>query len=164
MIPPACARSLLSVVAANEPRLLAIGAIESRARTRPDGWSRRELIGHLIDSASINNQRFVRSQVQDDLVFHSYDQDLWVASQKYHDAEWVELVQLWALHNRQIARVMSSIPERVRLREHRRHNFDRIAFHIVPAEDPSSLGYLMDDYVLHLKHHLAAIFRLGWNE
>ena len=45
-------------------------------RPAPGRWSAKELVGHLIDSASNNHQRFVRARWQDDLVFPGYAQDL----------------------------------------------------------------------------------------
>ena len=64
-------------------------------RPSPGKWSPKEIIGHLIDSASNNHQRFVRAQLQDDLVFPGYAQDEWVAAQRYQDGPWRELLELW---------------------------------------------------------------------
>ena len=68
------------------PLLENIGDEPSRQSREPGKWSPREIIGHLIDSASNNHQRFVRALFQDDLVFPGYDQDAWVAAQAYRDA------------------------------------------------------------------------------
>ena len=67
--------NLLGIVDTTVPRLLALGDQASAIRPRPDKWSPREIVGHLIDSASNNHQRFVRAQFQDDLTFTGYDQD-----------------------------------------------------------------------------------------
>jgi hypothetical protein len=138
------------------PRLLALGE-RSGERRRPDSWSNREIIGHLIDSASNNHQRFLRGQFQDDLVFPGYEQDDWVKAGRYHEAPWEELVSLWRAFNLQIARVMEAVPEDVRLRQRARHNLDQIGFKTVPQSEPATLDYLMRDYVRHLEHHLAQI-------
>src|SRR5687768_3633381 len=71
------------------------------------GWSVKEIVGHLIDSASNNHQRFVRARWQDDLVFAGYDQDRWVEAQDYQTASWDDLLRLWSDYNRHIARVMA---------------------------------------------------------
>jgi len=112
----------------------------------------------LIDSASNNHQRFVRAQFQDDLVFPGYDQDAWVLFQAYGDAHWLELVTLWKTFNIQIARIMENSPESVRNALRAKHNLDKLAWQPVPADQPATLDYFMNDYVEHLKHHLRQIF------
>ena len=138
------------------PRLLALGDT-SVVRPRAGKWSPREIIGHLVDSASNNHQRFVRGQLQDDLVFPGYAQDDWVRIGRYHDAPWDELVALWRTFNLQIARVMEGTPEAVRTRPRARHSFDAIGVPLPPGE-AATLEHVMSDYVVHLKHHLRQIF------
>jgi hypothetical protein len=139
------------------PTLRAISEAESARPRAPGKWSPREVLGHLIDSASNNHQRFVRAQFQEDLVFPGYEQDEWVRAQRYADAPWVELLELWRLYNRHLARVMEAIPDEVRLRKTSRHNFHRIAHEKVPEGRPARLDDLMHDYVVHLRHHLRQI-------
>jgi hypothetical protein len=138
------------------PKLLALGE-KSAVRPAPRKWSPREIIGHLIDSASNNHQRFVRGQLQDDLVFPGYAQDDWVRIGRYQDAPWEDLVALWRTFNLQIARVMEGTPEEVRRRPRARHSFDDIGVP-GPAGEAPTLEHLMRDYVVHLKHHLGQIF------
>ncbi|GLC24701.1 DinB family protein [Roseisolibacter agri] len=159
--PPYAAR-LRAVIDAAEPRLLALDAAATARRPAPGAWSPREIVGHLIDSASHNHQRFVRARWQDDLVFDGYAQDAWVDAQRYVDADWRELVALWALYNRHVARVMSATPDAVRTREHARHALDRIAWRTVPADRPATLDYFMADYVGHLEHHLRQVLGDDW--
>lgn len=154
---PAYARRLAEVIDRAVPALLALGDDASRHRPAPGKWSPREIIGHLIDSASNNHQRFVRMRGRDDLVVEGYQQDDWVAAQRYHDAPWTELVLLWQLYNRHMARLMSAIPAVDRERVRTEHNLDQRAFHAVASERPTSLGYFMADYVDHLEHHLAQL-------
>jgi hypothetical protein len=139
------------------PRLLALGDA-SAARRAVNAWSPREIIGHLVDSASNNHQRFVRAQFQDDLVFPGYAQDDWVRAGDYQNASWTDLVTLWRTFNLQIARVMAAVPDDIRLRQQTRHNFDQIGFDAIPRDRPATLDHLMRDYVRHLEHHLAQIF------
>src|SRR5688500_6099115 len=120
-------------------------------------WSVKEIIGHLIDSASNNHQRFVRARWQDDLVFAGYDQDRWVEAQGYQTASWDHLLRLWSDYNRHIARVMASTPAAVLFREHARHNLHEIAWRPVPVTTTATLDYLMSDYVGHLHHHVGEI-------
>jgi hypothetical protein len=85
-------RELARSIDAAELALKAISDEASRVSPAPGKWSPREIVGHLIDSASNNHQRFVRAQFQDDLVFSGYDQDRWVAVQRYQEAPWSELI------------------------------------------------------------------------
>jgi DinB superfamily len=129
-------------------------------RPAPGKWSPKEIIGHLVDSAANNHQRFVRAQLQDDLVFPGYVQDEWVTVQRYQDAPWEDLLTLWRSYNLHIARLMEVTPDEVRMRERRRHNLHELAWQPVPADAPATLDYFMRDYVLHLHHHLRQIGRL----
>ena len=81
------------------PALRRMGDEESRRPLRPGKWCAREVIGHLIDSASNNHQRFVRAQFKDDLLFDGYEQDAWVSLQRYSEAPWSELIDLWRYFN-----------------------------------------------------------------
>jgi len=160
--PPYVAR-LRAVVAAAERALGAIADDDSARRPAPDTWSPREVIGHLVDSAANNHGRFVRAQHQDDLVFPGYAQDAWVDAQRYADAPWRELVALWALYNRHLARVMTAVPASERDRPRARHNLHEIGWRTVPAHEPATLGDLMADYVEHLEHHLRQILGPDWD-
>ena len=155
---PPYAEELRRAVEDATPRLLALSDADAKRRPRPDKWSPAEIIGHLIDSASNNHQRFVRAQFQNDLVFPGYDQDAWVLFQAYGDAHWVELVTLWKTFNIQIARIMDNSPQSVRKTPRVKHNLDKLAWQPLPADKPATLDYFMNDYVDHLKHHLRQIF------
>ena len=154
---PAVEAELRQAVDAAAPRLLAISEAASAEPRGPGKWSPKEILGHLVDSASHNHQRFVRARFQDDLVFVGYDQDPWVSAQGYRDAPWAELVALWRLYNLHIARVMEGLPDALRTQSRPRHNLHEIAWRMVPPDRPTTLEYLMRDYVGHLKHHLAQI-------
>jgi DinB superfamily len=129
-------------------------------RPAPDKWSIKEIVGHLVDSAANNHQRFVRARLQDTLIFPGYAQDDWVAAQQYQDAPWPALVTLWREYNLHIARIMELAPEEARFREHLRHNLHELAWRPVPADRPATLDYFMRDYVGHLQHHLRQIATL----
>jgi hypothetical protein len=151
---PSYAIELVNDVERAVPRLLAMDDAATLVRPGQGKWSPREIVGHLVDSAANNHQRFVRAQFQEDLVFAGYAQDEWVAVQRYQEAPWADLVTLWASYNRHLARVMAAVPQEARLRSYARHNFDRLAYQAVPAGTPSTLDYFMNDYVRHLEHHL----------
>ena len=75
---------LLQVVDEAASRMMSIPEEQTGLRPAPGKWSRKEILGHLIDSAVNNQARFVRAQLQDDLVFDGYDQDAWVRVQRYN--------------------------------------------------------------------------------
>ena len=80
-----------------------------------------------------------------------------MAVQRYQDAPWPLLVDLWRSYNIELARISAAIPEETLRRPRVRHSLDRIAWRLVPAHEPGSLAYLISDYVDHLRHHLAQI-------
>jgi len=140
-----------------KPFLEKLSDEESARSPAPGKWCPREIIGHLIDSASNNHQRFVRAQFKDDLIFQGYEQDKWVSVQQYREAPWSELIALWELFNLHLARVMEIVPNDERVRPRARHNLDELAWKPVPRDEPATLDYFMRDYVGHLRHHLAQI-------
>jgi hypothetical protein len=118
------------------------------AARRPDAqtWSPKEVLGHLIDSAANNHQRFVRAQETDALTAPGYEQNHWVRSQGYQDADWPHLVALWTHLNLHLADVIARIPP------------GKYAVPcVIGASDPVTLEFVIVDYLSHLKHHIAQI-------
>jgi hypothetical protein len=148
---------LTATVTAAFTRLGRVEDADAARRPAPGKWSAKEVIGHLIDSACHNHQRFVRAAWQDDLMFAGYNQAAWVSAQEYQLAPWPGLLDLWAAYNFHLARVMRATPDAVRLRLHTRHNLHELAWRPVPPGEPASLEYFMRDYVGHLQHHLRQI-------
>ena len=139
---------LLHAVAAARPRLLALTEAEAAAHPTPGKWSPKEIIGHLIDSAANNHQRFVRAQQGDtELSAYRYAQEFWVKSQDYQAADWNNLVALWYAYNTHLAHIVARI---------------RPEFLDTPlsvwGDEPVTLRYVAEDYVRHLQHHLGQIF------
>ena len=131
---------------------------EAALQSRGEGkWTVQEILGHLVDSASNNHQRFVRAQLQDSMVFLGYEQDRWVAVQRYQQASWPNLVTLWESFNLHLAAVMAATPDDLRLRPCRLHNLHEIAWELQPQDEPVTLDFFMRDYVAHLEHHLRQI-------
>jgi hypothetical protein len=139
-------------------RLQQISSEESD-KSEPGKWNRKQILGHLIDSAANNHQRFVRSQSTDDLLFGGYDADEWVDAQKYNDRSWPDLIELWSAYNMHLLHVVSIIPEPALKQQRDKHSLDVIAFKTVDRGTPTTLEYLIRDYLDHLKHHLDQIWR-----
>lgn len=140
------AEELRSEVDAALRRLRTLGAADAAAERGPGRWTRKEILGHLIDSAANNHQRFVRAPLSDPFVWPGYDQNAWVSSQRYRDRPWMELVELWAALNRHVAVAMEAVPA------------SRLETRCTIGDDaPVTLQWLMRDYLRHLRHHLAQI-------
>jgi hypothetical protein len=157
----ALAGELRAIVEVAAPRLH--GVPEQRTMSPgPDGqWSARQLLGHLIDSASNNHARFVRAQFVEDLAFPGYDQEQWVAAQHYDSEDWPVLVELWRLYNLHLAHIVEAIPADQLLRPRSPHTLDRIGWQAVKADEPATLAYLIGDYIGHLQHHLGQLLAIG---
>src|SRR4026209_557981 len=84
-------------------RLLKLSEEQSQEAQGEGKWTRKQILGHLIDSAANNHQRFVRAQFDNALVFPGYEQERWVDVQHYHGEDWSQLVQLWKLYNLHLA-------------------------------------------------------------
>jgi hypothetical protein len=136
-------RSLLDQASA---RLAALSDQESERRRTPGTWSTKEILGHLIDSAANNHQRFVRGQVDASLALPGYGQDDWVRTQGYHDESWPALVRLWTSYNGHLVHVMSRVPETA------------LGNRCTIGGETVTLEFLMVDYVRHIRHHLRQIF------
>ncbi len=140
------ATELVNLVEGAAVELRAIDGRLAAAKPRPDVWSIKEIVGHLVDSAANNHQRFVRAQEGQELAFPGYEQDGWVRSQDYQNHAWLELVDLWALYNRHLAHLIRRIPAAVLGASCR-----------IGGADSVTLGFLLEDYVVHLRHHLHQI-------
>jgi hypothetical protein len=140
------AERLARLLEITPPRLAAITNDAAAHRSGPDRWAPKEILGHLIDSAGNNHQRFVRGQLSPNLDSPSYEQESWVAVQSYLDEPWPDLINLWLFFNRHLLHVM----------RHAREDAleTPIAIH---GDAPVPLSFVMIDYVRHLEHHLGQI-------
>lgn len=140
------ANDLDGVVDAAAPELRAIDDAVASRKLKPDVWSVKEILGHLIDSASNNHQRFVRAQLAGELSFPGYEQDRWVVAQDYQTSPWPELVDFWVAYNHHLAHIIRRIPDAAASVPCR-----------IGADDPITLSSLAHDYVAHIRHHLGQI-------
>ncbi len=109
-------------------------------------WSYKQILGHLIDSASNNHQRFVRAQYTDELISPKYAQDDWVTLQNYHHQNVQQLINLWFVYNMQLAWVIENI-----------HHQKLETPCLIGDNGPVALKFLIEDYIAHMVHHLEEI-------
>jgi hypothetical protein len=137
-------------------------ASEERTAWRPatDAWCAREVIGHLIDSACNNHRRFIINQGGDRLIVDPYDQNAWVATQRYAETPAAQLVSTWAAYNRHIARVIEQMSDDVLNGDRGPMDGYRFPYTDLPATGSVTLRHLVEDYVGHIDHHFKQLRRL----
>ncbi|WP_246041878.1 hypothetical protein [Robertmurraya kyonggiensis] len=76
---------------------------EASKRPLPNKWSKKEILGHLCDSAINNMARFIKIQYEEEVyVIQSYNQDQWVTLQNYQALPVNEIIDLFQALNKQI--------------------------------------------------------------
>jgi hypothetical protein len=129
------------LIADGPERLTRVAGTTATIRPQPGAWSKKEELGHLIDSALNNLQRFIRLQQEPTLRMPSYDPDRWVATQRHRTRPWKDLVEEWHLLNRHIVYLLSAVEE---------HTLE----HVWIDGDNATLAFLICDYVAHMRDHL----------
>jgi hypothetical protein len=113
---------------------------------RLGGWTRKQLVGHLCDSAANNRQRFVRASIDGNYAGPGYAQDAWVDAHGYAAIDWDTLLAWWRTEHQILMAVVARIPE---------SRFETSC--IVGQNAPVSLRFLIEDYIAHQQHHLRQI-------
>ena len=116
---------------------------ESEQRPSQERWTKKEVIGHLIDSASNNHQRFVRGQIASGQDCPGYAQEEWVRLHNYQAARWHHLIDLWRAYNTHLLHVVECMSEEGQRATCR-----------VGGGNEITLAGLFIAYVDHLEHHL----------
>jgi len=136
----------LPTIVFNVPNSLgAISLDEADDKPAPDRWSKKEELGHLIDSAIVNHQRIIRTVLEESPVMPSYDGDRWVRFQQYQSRNWIELIKLWQTANEHLLSGLESIGEA---------EWNRSC---TVSGDSYTLSSLVEGYIDHLTDHLSHI-------
>jgi hypothetical protein len=126
--------------------LLGLPEALADAPWRPGGWTRKQIAGHLLDSATNNRQRFVRAAIDGQYAGPGYAQDAWVAAHGYAQRDWATLLHWWVTEHEILAAAVDGIPE------------ERLAAQCrVGDGEPVTLRFLIEDYLAHQRHHFAQL-------
>ncbi len=126
------------------PWLATLSDADASVPEREGKWSAKEIVGHLTDSAVNNLGRIVRMQIGPERM-PGYAQEAWVELQHYRERDWPQVLALWFAINEHIVWTIRHIE---------RHN---LANQAPVAGDVVSLGFLIEDYIAHMQHHLVAL-------
>ena len=118
---------------------------EFSGKPAPDKWSKKQILGHLIDSATNNHHRFVRGQFEKNPTI-LYEQDKWNAHSYYEKFSDAHLIAFWEIYNRHLIELIRNIPPHLMQSQ-------------CTMDDGSTrtLEWLFDDYVRHMENHLEQI-------
>ena len=131
-----------AIVSSFHERLLTIPEGKTSVKPAPDKWSLKEIVGHLVDSASNNHQRFVRLQEERSLNLPGYNQENWVRIQRYNSMNWDDLVRLWHLMNTLLLHIIEGM------------GGDTMGNVYLAAGGPMTLEALVNDYFRHMQAHV----------
>jgi len=142
------AKQLQQIIIAYSEKLKSVSEEEYSFKPAPNKWSKREILGHLIDSAQNNIRRFVVAQYED-LPKIVYKQDNWVAIAGYQNYPTKDLIEFWKLLNNHASIILSGMSAEALQR-------------ICDTNDavPHSIEWLATDYIKHLLHHLHQVLNL----
>ena len=133
-------------IAVAAARLQTVSEAQSAERSGAPGWTRKQVLGHLLDSAANNHQRFVRGALYGAYAGPGYDADRWVEIHDYANWSWDELLRSWNDRNAVLSRVVARVPESA-LEEPCR----------IGDDQPVTLRFVITDYLRHLDHHVEQI-------
>jgi len=145
-MPEQLANDFSARLASAEADLRAITELEATEPYKPDAWTRKQVLGHLIDSAINNHVRFVMAALDGEYTGPAYHAQGWVSMHDYANILWSELLDLWKAHNALLARVVSQVPEDKLTAECR-----------IGTDQPVTLRYVIEDYLHHLEEHITEI-------
>jgi len=115
-------------------------------KLNPEKWSKKEIAGHLIDSAQNNIQRFIRGQYEVEPSIN-YNPDFWVKLNNYQNADLKNLLRLLYSLNEQIVVIWENIPT------------EDLSRKCMSGDNLVTIEWLMEDYLTHLQHHLLQIHK-----
>ncbi len=147
-MPEELALSLEQVIERESRNLQGITERDAGIKPAPEKWSLKEELGHLIDSATNNHARFVRASIEPSYRGPGYQQDAWVAAHGYQQMRWSDLIDFWKRYNLFLVGLIRRVPQDALERKC-----------VVGESQPVTLRFLIEDYILHMQHHLDHILK-----
>ncbi len=139
-------QQLQSILSSYAEHLNSLTEDEWMYKLDPAKWSKKEILGHLIDSAQNNIRRFVVAQY-DDKPKIVYAQDNWVVAANYQNYLITDLTSLWLLFNKHMCIVLKNVPA-------------ELCENLCDVGELYSIEWLAQDYNKHLLHHLHQLLNL----
>ncbi len=133
-------KELEQIIIIYQPLLEKIDTASFSLKPLPNKWSKKEILGHLIDSAQNNIRRFIVGQYEDQPHIE-YNQDQWVTISDYQHYDERDLIRFWVLINKHIVRILKNTSLHAAKR-------------LVRKQEIHSIEWLAADYNKHLLHHL----------
>ncbi|HNP94065.1 MAG TPA: DinB family protein [Cyclobacteriaceae bacterium] len=150
----ATAKELKSIVEEYAKKLAHFSEEEMATKPNPKKWSKKEIVGHLIDSGQNNLRRFIVGQYESIPPKIVYEQDFWVSASGYQSMKAKDVIELWRLVNLQICQVLNNMnPD----------HYDKSCDSGKGQPSIHTLEWLADDYVKHLKHHINQIITASFD-
>lgn len=145
---------LLSLIEEWEPKLLSLSEDIISGKRNSQNRTIRQIVGHMVDSASNNTHRIVHLQYRESpLKFPNYategNNDRWIAIQNYQEEDWFTLIQVWKYSNHHIMHVIENV-DRSKLKNQWHYSETKLI----------SLEEGIIDYLRHFKLHLDEIDKL----
>ena len=137
---------LTQILATTPVRLANISDTDAALVPAAGRWSKKEILGHLIDSAANNHQRFVRAQLAASYDGPTYQQESWASVQSYATEPWPDLVNLWLLYNRHLLHIIRNVRAE-----------SQSTPCVIDGKPAVPLSEVISSYVDHLEHHLQQI-------
>lgn len=148
------AHELTSIVSEFAEKLNSFSEKEFAEKPNAEKWSKKEIVGHLIDSGQNNLRRFIVCQYESSPPKIVYDQDFWVQANNYQSMTGGDVIALWILVNKQIANVLTSMDPK---------NYSKLCDSNRYETKMNTLEWLAIDYVKHLKHHLNQVIEKSFD-
>jgi hypothetical protein len=143
--PVELSEQLATVVRQALPWLQALTEASASRPEKTGKWCAKEVMGHLTDSAINNHARMMRLQIETEPSLPGYEQMAWVGLQRYADREWVKVLTVWVALNEHFASAVGRIDKVL------------LANKGIVAGGELTLGFLIEDYIAHMEHHLRAL-------
>jgi hypothetical protein len=142
---------ILALIEEWEPKLVSLAQEIITQHRNSQNRNIKQILGHMIDSASNNTHRVVHLQYQSTpLIFPNYatfgNNDRWIAIQNYENEDWMNMIRLWKYSFLHFCHIINNVKE------------DKLNNEWISGPDKRiTLKSMIVDFPKHLKLHLSEI-------